>query len=239
MRTLRRLVVKSMEIELNCVVCEKKYIAGRRDGKTCSSECRKLHKRKNAQKRRNNGHVLRNCDVCGTQFSGRMGAKRCSEKCSVIGYRRWQNLRNQAKSQPAEPRICVYCGTTYLLKANRKTCSSKCSDAYRRQRARERAGQAKRTKVKHRNTGKGRGQDQRGSKNPTWSGGHTTYREIGFDNLVNLCNRCGSTRHLVVHHRDRDRSNPALDNLEILCRSCHLKEHAIRDQRTGQFISTD
>jgi hypothetical protein len=39
------------------------------------------------------------------------------------------------------------------------------------------------------------------------------------------CERCASKSNLVVHHRDRNRQNNTLDNLETLCRLCHIQEH--------------
>jgi len=39
------------------------------------------------------------------------------------------------------------------------------------------------------------------------------------------CERCASKSNLVVHHRDRNRQNNALDNLETLCQLCHIQEH--------------
>lgn len=47
---------------------------------------------------------------------------------------------------------------------------------------------------------------------------------------VNLdsCSKCGYSEHpeiLQVHHKDRDRSNNNLDNLETLCPNCHMWEH--------------
>ena len=42
------------------------------------------------------------------------------------------------------------------------------------------------------------------------------------------CIRCGYNKHpgiLVLHHKDRDRENNRLDNLEVLCPNCHALEH--------------
>lgn len=41
------------------------------------------------------------------------------------------------------------------------------------------------------------------------------------------CERCryGRVPILVVHHKDRNRSNNALENLELLCPNCHAEEH--------------
>lgn len=45
------------------------------------------------------------------------------------------------------------------------------------------------------------------------------------------CRRCESTKSLVVHHKDRtgrgqqNGHNNDMDNLETLCRKCHIAEH--------------
>lgn len=50
-----------------------------------------------------------------------------------------------------------------------------------------------------------------------------------------LCERCGlpsrNTRQLDVHHKDRNKANNDPLNLETLCRSCHIKEHAFDELR--------
>lgn len=43
-----------------------------------------------------------------------------------------------------------------------------------------------------------------------------------------ICERCGYDKHeaaIIVHHKDRDRENNDLDNLEVLCANCHAIEH--------------
>lgn len=39
------------------------------------------------------------------------------------------------------------------------------------------------------------------------------------------CERCGSTKNLCAHHKDRNRKNNVEENIETLCKSCHQKEH--------------
>lgn len=42
------------------------------------------------------------------------------------------------------------------------------------------------------------------------------------------CNRCGykeQPKILQVHHKDGDRTNNTLENLEVLCPNCHMLEH--------------
>lgn len=58
--------------------------------------------------------------------------------------------------------------------------------------------------------------------------GSFNYRDIAFRNFDKKCNKCGYYEYpaiLVVHHKDRDRSNNNLSNLEILCPNCHEIEH--------------
>lgn len=58
--------------------------------------------------------------------------------------------------------------------------------------------------------------------------GINTYRNKAFELLNHSCNRCGFNANkaaLVVHHKDRDRDNNNIDNLEILCANCHAIEH--------------
>jgi len=68
---------------------------------------------------------------------------------------------------------------------------------------------------------------RRGPDHPNWKGGikATVYQEIAFAAHGRVCNRCGSTDHLAVHHVDRNRRNCDPENLEVLCKGCHNREH--------------
>lgn len=75
---------------------------------------------------------------------------------------------------------------------------------------------------------KGRKQPETtGDKNPNWNGGVKVYRRIAKDNLPFICTRCSFSdeRALVVHHKDRDRKNNSVENLEVLCCNCHSILH--------------
>lgn len=66
--------------------------------------------------------------------------------------------------------------------------------------------------------------------------GDSGYREIAFAAFPHKCNRCPYDKVqavLHVHHKDRDRKNCSLDNLEILCANCHAEEHYLASD--GQF----
>ena len=53
--------------------------------------------------------------------------------------------------------------------------------------------------------------------------------------LIKVCEVCGfdsPKEILIVHHKDRDRTNNSLDNLKILCPNCHAVEH-YAENKTG------
>ncbi len=71
---------------------------------------------------------------------------------------------------------------------------------------------------------------------PHYNTGEFTYREKAFSSYPHKCNRCNYNELidiLEVHHKDCDRTNNNLENLEILCPNCHLKDHFIN--KTGKF----
>jgi|SRR5712671_159632 len=89
-----------------------------------------------------------------------------------------------------------------------------------------------------------RRREQRGAHNHNYKDGlsRSTVRRItkrlieATDRPLNKCERCNETFNIGLnrHHRDRDRSNNAIANIELLCTSCHMREHSdsrIRDSR--------
>lgn len=64
---------------------------------------------------------------------------------------------------------------------------------------------------------------------PTHYGtGIRNYRNKALNNLPNKCNKCGYNKTIIaleVHHKDKNRNNNLLSNLEILCANCHRIEH--------------
>jgi len=55
------------------------------------------------------------------------------------------------------------------------------------------------------------------------------YRERCIDEKGHECVACGDTEKIVVHHRDADRSNDAIENLVPLCHGCHSVLHSAED----------
>lgn len=63
---------------------------------------------------------------------------------------------------------------------------------------------------------------------PNWISGKYAYRALlKRANMVERCRRCGNRdkRVLTVHHKDGNRRNNKIENLEWLCRNCHCIIH--------------
>lgn len=101
---------------------------------------------------------------------------------------------------------CIVCGKPILASLHKRTCSRACSN-------KNRAGisykiNSPRDKVKSQQALKIRLLKDRGKN----------------------CERCSYAKYeiLQVHHKDRNRNNNALENLELICPNCHYEEHHFR-----------
>ena len=117
----------------------------------------------------------------------------------------WISLR---KEKP-----CVICGYPILSVLNKKTCSRSCANRHRagikyfRNRPRDKAQHYKSLKLR---LLKNRGQN---------------------------CEKCGYDKYeiLQVHHKNRDRQNNNLENLELICPNCHAEEHYLSKSWLKKF----
>ncbi len=110
---------------------------------------------------------------------------------------------------------CIVCGVPILAGANAKTCSRACANKNRAG-TRYKIGSPK-DKVKDQRALKLRLLASRGKR----------------------CERCGYDKKeiLNVHHKDRDRKNNDLGNLELLCPNCHAEEHYLKDSWINDTLS--
>lgn len=89
---------------------------------------------------------------------------------------------------------------------------------------------------------------QIGKNNPAYKDGlsrstiNRLTKKILVENGINIykCNRCFDESFMPLnrHHKDRNRSNNSIENLEVLCPKCHAKEH-INEREVdylGRFI---
>ncbi len=78
-----------------------------------------------------------------------------------------------------------------------------------------------------------------GARHANWKHGMGSYRSImkraGREVVCEFC-RMTDERVIIVHHRDRKRTNNALSNLVRLCRNCHYIVHNFSDGRTRGLI---
>lgn len=63
--------------------------------------------------------------------------------------------------------------------------------------------------------------------NQSYRASHATADKIAYliQGKEMVCEKCGSTKSIDVHHIDGNRNNNTPENLMVLCRSCHMKEH--------------
>ena len=102
---------------------------------------------------------------------------------------------------------CVICGTPILSGANKKTCSRACANRHREG-------------IKYKlNRPHDKVEYYRGLKLRL------------FEQRGKICERCGHNvfEILQIHHKDRNRNNNALENLEIICPNCHAAEHYMKN----------
>lgn len=168
-----------------------------------------------------NRFVERTCEMCGSDFRtvkseikrgyGRFCSRSCSAKRPNLGAR---------KRVPVD---CAWCQKEFekipsSLKNSKSGlyfCSRKCKD---------------------------RAQCMEGLKSihPSHYGDIITgYRKLAFRHLPHHCSSCGYDRIpevLQAHHKDGNRSNNKLENLELLCPTCHLEHHFLT--KTGAWASS-
>lgn len=68
---------------------------------------------------------------------------------------------------------------------------------------------------------------------PSYKNGEGQYRNYKLNSVENpKCERCGFDNiiALEVHHKDKNRNNNKLENLEILCCNCHTIHHRSKNE---------
>lgn len=100
---------------------------------------------------------------------------------------------------------CLVCQKPILAGLNKKTCSRSCANKHR-------------TGIKYNiNRPKDKVVSERALKLRL------------FKLRGKICERCGyqEFRILQIHHKDKNRKNNDLNNLELICPNCHYKDHLL------------
>lgn len=66
----------------------------------------------------------------------------------------------------------------------------------------------------------------KGMNNPAYTNGNSNryQRKFLLSDRPAICEWCGSTENIQVHHRNHDRTNNTLSNLGWLCQHCNIME---------------
>lgn len=176
------------------------------------------------------------CSICGeekplTDFHkdkrGILGVRADCKVCRSSKTRKPKELHLPNVTQ--EVKECEKCGEEYKPNSNRQMYCLSCQNSIHKARCNE----------YHKRTYKKIGYSHLILKNAnaykTGIGIYQKLKKMSIDELK--CERCESTNHLLVHHKDRDRDNNEISNLELLCKACHQQEHMIRDEN-GKFIGS-
>lgn len=109
---------------------------------------------------------------------------------------------------------CVVCGKLILASLHKKSCSRSCANTNRA--GIRYNGRSPKDKVKSQQALKTRLLKDRGTN----------------------CERCGYGKFeiLQVHHKNKDRNNNDLSNLELICPNCHYEEHLLEKSWLKNFV---
>jgi HNH endonuclease len=134
--------------------------------------------------------------------------------CQKPVYKRpWQLKfnKNKAYCSPAcyglscrKEKPCIICGKLILAGENKKTCSRICANKHRAG-IKYKLNEPRKDKVKFYRSLKIRLMNTRGK----------------------VCEKCGYDKSeiLQIHHKDSNRLNNEISNLELICPNCHFEKH--------------
>ncbi len=111
---------------------------------------------------------------------------------------------------------CVVCGKLILAGLHKKTCSRGCANTHRAGIKYKVYSNPPKDKVKSQQALKTRLLKDRGTN----------------------CERCSYSKFeiLQVHHKNKDRTNNELSNLELICPNCHYEEHLLEKSWLKTFV---
>ena len=174
------------------------------------------------------------CLDCGTQDK-----KETWSLCSVCRKKRRikrLELANANKHKTIGKEIpCRNCGSLFKTKGPASLYCEVCGPNIRKEKDKQlydKYNKAKGVKV---GIGSGNYYGRFNKNHPSYKTGVSWYRDLVLRNKPHFCERCSceidfsNSYKWCVHHKNHDRTNNNLDNLELLCKRCHQLEHNCTD----------
>lgn len=167
-----------------------------------------------------NAHMIRNCNFCDKEYHAEMRYINrgqglfCSQTCA--------NRNRASNITPPKPNMtCAHCGVEFYMRPSRVKYSKSglmfCSRAHKD--AAQRLGGIEAIMPSHYGTAQ-----------------IPEYRKKAFAHYPHECAHCGWNKYpdvLEVNHINIDRSDGSIENLEILCPTCHQVFHYTT--QTGRY----
>jgi uncharacterized Zn-finger protein len=208
-----------MPIIVTCKYCNKEFKSAIRRGitaKYCSKECySKAWTGKHPELYKNSDVK---CPQCGEIFHPtNTNTRFCSRGCAASWNKNIEQ-RGQGNTRIAK---CLVCGKEYKRNSkHQKYCSFLCAKS-------QRCGE---------NNNRFNGYTNTNDRYLRYTANHPEYPNQYVHDVVyknthdnDKCETCGNQLELV-HHKDRDKHNNEPNNLQGLCKTCHVKLHATEDK---------
>lgn len=221
-------------MEISCDHCGKifttfPYKVRRQKNNFCSTVCQYAFKKT---------RVKLVCEICQTSFTThkyRIKNQKncfCSKKCS-----------DKYLIKPRLEKKCLYCGLKFkylpskLKHGNIKFCSVKCCKNSKKPLNNRTCSNCEKkfhstdSQIKN-----GRGNFcclkcsivfYKTNKHPNFKHGYGFFKQYSKKNRPDKCQVCNNGAKLDLHHIDGNEFNNKISNFIFLCRSCHMRVHAI------------
>jgi hypothetical protein len=188
---------QTIEDNIRCLHCNS-LITGRtrKTKRFCNSSCAASFNNTKREK------YSKTCKRCGISFkSSCKHSKFCSQRCSTLN-----------KTKERVEVICNNCSNAFLKskrlvqRSDKHFCINECKKQYYKINSHERG-------IYNKHNGRSV---------------ISTYRKLAFANYKHECYYCNYNKFidvLQVHHLDENRHNNSLENLRIVCPTCHSEVH--------------